>query len=309
MISVVMLTYNREKLVGRMIECVLHQTVQDFEYIIVNNGSTDHTAELLEQYREKSEKIRVLACKAPISIGAARNLGVREAKGEYLTFVDDDDYLAPDYLEYLSDLITEFDARMAVAGTQEERDGVVRPQCVFEERECLTGEQAVCELLKRRRIRAGTAAKLVLTDIFRANPFPEACVHEDIHVTYRLLADAGRVAMGGKPIYGVFLHGGNVSFFTSDKACWTSDKLTEYVGAFKVREQYIGERFPGSAEYARYCTYSYEISMCRQLSEAPPRGAERVLADMRRDLFENKATICEYPYLTPGEAAYMEMVK
>lgn len=305
MISVIMLTYNRASMVRRMMDCVLAQAVSDFEYIIIDNGSTDCTPQILEEYREKDGRIQVIRCDKPLTIGAARNVGIRRATGDYITFVDDDDSLSVDYLQYLVGLLTEFDAQIAVAGTEEEIDGKIRPQCVIPERVCLSGEQAVYELLQRKRIRAGTAAKMILRTIAVKYPFPENSYHEDIHVTYKFLCEAERVAMGEKPVYRYILHGGNVSSFTSNANLWTEEKLREYIAVFKERETYIAERFPKLADYVRYSTYSYEISMCRQLLDNPSKGAEEVLKEMYCDLMQNRQQILGYSFLTDVERKYV----
>lgn len=292
-------------MVRRMIDCVLKQTYTEFEYIIIDNGSTDNTAEILEDYQRKDARIRIIRSYEPLTIGAARNIGVRQAMGDYVTFVDDDDSLSPEYLQYLFGLIKEFDAQIAIAGTEEERDGMIRPQCIFPERECISGEQAVYELLQRRRIRAGTAAKMILRIIAERYPFPEDCCHEDIYVTYKLLGEAERVAMGGVAIYRFFLHGGNVSFFTSNKNLWTGDKLREYIAAFRERESYIGKRFPNLRDYVEYSTFSYEISMCRQLAEVLPSNAEEILREMHQDIRVNLQRILKYPFLSEDEKRYL----
>lgn len=308
MISVIMLTYNRSAFVSGMIDCVLAQSVREFEFVIVNNGSTDNTQEILEAYQKVNSRIRVIRLEEPVTIGAARNIGIRNAKGEYIAFVDDDDSLSEDYLAYLLGLLAEFHAQIAVAGTEEETAGTVLPQCVFPERECISGKQAVCELLQRRRIRAGTAAKLVLRAIWERHPFPENCIHEDIHVTYRLLADAERVAMGGNPIYRYLRHGGNISYFTTDKARWTGEKLREYIGAYKEREIYIAKRFPDLSDYVHYTTFSFEISMCRQLLDKPPEGTEEILKDMDGDLKKYKEQILRCSFLTEAERNYLNTI-
>ncbi len=309
MISVIMLTYNRAAMVEHMIDCVLAQTFKNFEYVIVDNGSTDHTSMILKKYQEKDKRIKLISCVKPVTIGAARNIGIGQARGEYITFVDDDDRLSIHYLEYLMGLIMEFNAQIAVAGTEEECDGIVRPQCVFPERTCISGEQAVYELLQRKRIRAGTAAKIVLRSIFEKHPFPVDCIHEDIRVTYRHLGEAQRVAMGGKPVYCICRHGGNISMFTSDKTQWTGEKLREYISAFKERECYVSKYFPKLRDYVEYCTYSYEISMCRQLIENPPLGTGEILREMMEDLMEDREKIMKYAFLTDTESMYMNQKK
>lgn len=305
MISVIMLTYNREEYVKNMIDDIRKQDYTEFEYVIINNGSTDGTNKVVNNYAKLDSRIKLITLEQPQPIGKARNIGIGHAVGDYITFVDDDDRVSEEYLRYLFGLITEFDAQIAVAGTEEETEGAVRPQCTFSERECLSGEQAVYELLQRKRIRAGTAAKMLLKSIVEKHPFPEDSYHEDIHVTYKFLSEAERVAMGGKPVYRCVLHGGNVSFFTSNKDLWTGEKLREYITVFREREAYVAKCFPKLADYVRYTTYSYEISMCRQLLDDPPSGADEILQKMNFDIQTNLKKILKYPFLSNEEKTYL----
>ena len=97
-ISVIMLTYNREALVARAIECVLGQTFTDFEFIIVDNGSTDQSGAIADQYAAKDKRIHVIH-KECGNIGSGRNAGLDAADGEYIAFIDDDDWCEPDFLD------------------------------------------------------------------------------------------------------------------------------------------------------------------------------------------------------------------
>ena len=90
MISVIMLTYNRESMVGRAIESILNQTYRDFEYIIVDNGSDDRSGEIADASAAKDPRIKVLHIEKS-NIGTGRNIGLDAATGEYITFIDDDD--------------------------------------------------------------------------------------------------------------------------------------------------------------------------------------------------------------------------
>ena len=113
MISVIMLTYNREQLVGRAIERILGQTFRNFEFIIVDNGSTDHSGQIVGEYAAKDSRIQVIHRERG-SIGAGRNTGLDAAKGEYIAFIDDDDVPDPDFLEFLHDLAEENGADIAI---------------------------------------------------------------------------------------------------------------------------------------------------------------------------------------------------
>ena len=97
-VSVIVPVYNTEKYLPQCLDSVINQSLQDIEIICVNDGSTDHSLEILQQY-ELSDK-RVIVYSQPNSYaGIARNTGMKHANGEYLFFLDSDDYIAPDALE------------------------------------------------------------------------------------------------------------------------------------------------------------------------------------------------------------------
>ena len=98
-VSIVMPTYNRADYLPQAIDSVLNQTLQNFELIIVDDGSTDNTPFLLKNYQKKSNKIKVITHTENKGVSAARNTGNKHATGKYIAILDSDDYFLPDYLE------------------------------------------------------------------------------------------------------------------------------------------------------------------------------------------------------------------
>ena len=94
-VSVIIPAYNAEKTINKCLDSLLSQTLDDYEVIVINDGSTDNTKSILNSY---NDRIKVISKKNG-GIGIARNLGIREAKGEYITFVDSDDYVDSKLLE------------------------------------------------------------------------------------------------------------------------------------------------------------------------------------------------------------------
>ncbi len=101
MISVVIPLYNKENLIGNTIQTVLNQTYQDFEIVVINDGSTDNSFAEVEKINDS--RIRLINQKNA-GVSAARNRGIQEAEGEYLAFLDADDKWHPDYLESIEKL-------------------------------------------------------------------------------------------------------------------------------------------------------------------------------------------------------------
>ncbi len=98
-VSVVIPTYNRAHLLPRALDSLLKQTLQDFEVIVVNDASTDETANILKEYQKKSKKIKVVTHKENKGVSISRNDGNKKAKGKYITILDSDDYAMPNFLE------------------------------------------------------------------------------------------------------------------------------------------------------------------------------------------------------------------
>ena len=97
-ISVIVPVYNSEKYIGTCIESILKQTFSDFELILINDGSKDKSLDILRKYEKKDKRIRVIDQKN-MGVANTRNKGIGLAKGEYVTFIDNDDYIDEDYLE------------------------------------------------------------------------------------------------------------------------------------------------------------------------------------------------------------------
>lgn len=100
MVSIIVPVYNVEKCLGYCISSILNQTYQDIELILVNDGSTDQSLRICCNYRELDSRIKIIDIPNG-GVGNARNKGIEESKGEYLLFVDSDDYIASDMVENL----------------------------------------------------------------------------------------------------------------------------------------------------------------------------------------------------------------
>ncbi len=98
-ISVVMSTYNRASFLPRSIESILNQTFTDFEFIIINDGSPDNSAEILKKYAKQDSRIRVITNKQNKGLIYSLNKGLDEAKGKYIARMDDDDIALPNRFE------------------------------------------------------------------------------------------------------------------------------------------------------------------------------------------------------------------
>lgn len=303
-ISVIMLTCDREALVGRAIQCVLDQDFPSFELIVVDNGSRDGSGRVAEQYAARDKRVRVLH-RGRGNIGSGRNAGLDAARGEYIAFVDDDDTMDPDYLSFLYGLAEHYGADAAVCGSWKEVEGRRLPNCVDPTLLVMGPEEAVRELLRRKRYNAATPTKLWRRQLFRLHRFREEGRYDDITIVYRLFAQAEKTVFQGVPKYCFTRHPGNNSRFTTDDSLLTPEQLEEYFAAFRERTDYLTQTLPGIGEYAKYSEFSYLLSMCHKLEEGNLPACAPQLARARGELLREYGWFSRCPYLQGFEREWL----
>lgn len=260
MISVIMLTYNREDVVSRAIESILAQTYRNFKFIIVDNGSTDRSGQIADKYAAKDRRIQVIHRERG-NIGSGRNAGLDAARGEYITFIDDDDYAEPNYLEYLYDLAVSNGADIAVCGSWREVEGTQQPKYVFDGVFTYSGEDAVVELLKREKFNSANPTKLIASRIFEQVRYSNIGKYDDIKTVYKQFAYARTVAVSGLPLYTFIRHKQNNSVGTTQGEAIPAGQIQEYLAAFRERTLWLTEHFPSKAVFWLYTELSYALSM------------------------------------------------
>ncbi len=188
LISVVIPVYNIEDYLERCVNSVCDQTYQNLEILLVDDGSTDGSGALCDALAGKDKRIRVFH-KVNGGSSSARNLGIAQAKGEYIGFVDSDDYISENMYELLYEAIQQYDVKIAQIGRDEiDEQGNKLPNI------CEPPKEAVLippgEFLKEMLMHRGDCSfctKLVKRDLFDVAQFPEGELNEDFHLLVQLL--------------------------------------------------------------------------------------------------------------------------
>ena len=296
MISVLMLTYNREALVSRAIESILAQTYRDFEFLIVDNGSTDGSGRIADAYAAQDPRIKVIH-RTRGNIGAGRNTALDAAQGEYIIFIDDDDWAEPDFLAFLLDLLERNAADVAICGAADK---------VFDEEKIMTAQEALVELMWRKKYNMAFPTKLFRRELMEHLRFPEDGAYDDIALMYKLLAGAKRVAYHGLPKYTFCRHEGNNSAWTTNHALLNAATLDEYLRAYRTRTDWLGELFPDDAPTWRYFEWSFLISMVEKVTRLGIPGCGRQLAAMKRELQAHREEFLRASQTLDFEKKWME---
>lgn len=203
LISVIVPIYNVELYLKRCIDSILCQTYENLEIILIDDGSTDESGKICDEYQTIDKRIKVIHTK---NRGAAnaRNCGINLAKGEYIGFVDSDDYIKKDMYESLIfSMNEEIDitccTREIKRNSQKRNEPVYR--CALNKKKVFTKEEALKELLLYRYLSFSVCTKLFKRKVIGNIRFPKGKTCEDIPFTYMVLKRAQNVAHVGKPLY------------------------------------------------------------------------------------------------------------
>lgn len=163
--SFIIPAYNAEKYIGQCVASILNQTCGNYEVIIINDGSNDRTLSMLREFEKKDHRICVIDQKNE-GVSGARNNGIDAATGDYIVFVDADDYLAPDYLEYMLSLAEKTGADVCISQNCFTRKN--EPQAASDEIITLGPGDAVALLLSPRVI-VGCWNKIYRTEFVKSH--------------------------------------------------------------------------------------------------------------------------------------------
>lgn len=306
-ISVVMSTYNRQEFLHRSINSVLCQTFKDFEFIIINNGSTDDSLKLCQDYASQDSRIKIINIDVNKGAPPARNRGLAEASCEYVALIDDDDYCEPQMLEYLWNLVQDHEADIAMCGSWNDFNGNKEPYFIFDELLFLDKAQGLEELLKREKYNVAPPTKLFRKSLFNGLTFKENVLVDDIHIIYKVFAQAERVIAGGKPLYNFVKHSSNMtSFIQTEKL--SPELLSEYLSAFSERTRYLKSRVPAIADRVRYSEWSYMISMCNKITKHNLVECYELYHSMAASLQENYSEIISTPFVRKDEIVLLNKI-
>jgi glycosyltransferase involved in cell wall biosynthesis len=194
LISIVIPVYKVEAYLSACVESVLAQTYQNFEVILVDDGSPDNCPAMCDAWAEKDSRIRVIH-KENGGLSSARNAGIDVAKGDYLAFLDSDDLWTPVFLERLHTALTESNADLAVCQFQRFHGSPPKKLPQQAETEVLCQRGALeCLFDIRNENMVVAPNKLYRRHLFKSIRYPLSKLHEDEAVIHEIIGAAKKVA-------------------------------------------------------------------------------------------------------------------
>lgn len=252
--SIVIPVYNVEKYLKRTLDSIFNQTEQNFEVILVNDGSTDKSVEIAKKY-----KVKIIDTKH-VSVSEARNIGVKHAKGDYLIFLDSDDYWDKDLLKEVSKLLgnnpdlVRFQAR-TVTDTNEKKD---YPEQIFKD---LTGEEAF-NVISKFHFVENVWCYAIKRDYYLKEKFKfkKGTIHEDFGLTPLIIIKAKIVNSIDYIGYNYYRRSGSI--MNTSNYEWTKRKVKDFYNHYLYLSEEIEKVTVDKKVFKSFIANSMLMKIC-----------------------------------------------
>ena len=304
LISVIIPVYNVKDYIRECIDSVLAQTYTELEILLVDDGSTDDSGRICDEYAEKDTRILVIHRKNG-GLSAARNSGIRECRGEYVSFIDSDDAVSPIFIERLYDMCLESGCDIAIGGIKVAggKDGVTM-ESLLSGSASDAGQTDKAQAVKSCSVKEYTSRelldifyepdmhhnivvawnKLYRREVIADIRYPEGLVYEDEATTHAFIYNAKKLSYTEEKLY--FYRNRPGSITTSGFSLKRLDVLEAYR---RRRQFYLEHNEKAYAVREEYCQLSAYLEFYRILGRKLPeeKKVRRELLDTFRNLYRN----------------------
>lgn len=207
-ISIIIPVYNAEKYIRRCVESVLNQTFKNYEVVVIDDGSTDATKDILKKMEAGNERVTVYST-VHLGVSAARNKGLEVSRGKYIAFVDADDEVSPFYLENLFGILNKYQAQIAVCGIYHvcSEESYVQSHLFNKVKQgsirIRTGKEFLLKMEEPFRYEKTAVCwnKLYKRDVFDGINYPSGRIYEDSAMMQDILYPVQKIAETDEILY------------------------------------------------------------------------------------------------------------
>lgn len=267
LISVVVPIYKVEAFLARCIESIISQTYRNIEIILVDDGSPDNCSHICDEYKNKDNRIIVIH-QANCGLSGARNNGIALAKGEFITFIDSDDYVHPNYIEQL--YLTLSKSNKKISACSYTHNAGTFTETLTPEYKSYSASEAIKEILTEGDFQPSAWGKLYAIDLFQSIVFPLGKLFEDYYTAPRLYHLAGGLAYVNAKLY---FYNNNDDSIT--KSAFNYKQMQYFEMASDVNE-FIKENYSSLVCHARNRDVNVAIAYYKKMAKDHYTNAEHI---------------------------------
>ena len=255
-VSVIVPIYNVEKYLPKCLDSLINQTLDDIEIILVNDGSTDNSGNIAKEYKAKYNDKFIYLEKENGGLSDARNFGIPYAKGEYIAFLDSDDYIEEDAYEKMYEKVKKEDADYIECDFIWEYPN---KQIIDKRIEYIDKKDMVA------KVRVVAWNKLIKRELIIKNniTFPKGLRYEDIEFTYKLIPFLQKVSYIDKPFVHYVQRNNSIANVQNEKTADIFIILDNVEKYYKEKNLYDEYKEQIEYNYARYLLCSSLKTMCK----------------------------------------------
>lgn len=304
LISVIVPVYNIKEYLGRCVDSILGQTWKNLEVLLVDDGSTDGTEELVDRLAEKDGRVRVFH-KENGGSSSARNLGIRNARGKYLGFVDSDDFVEPMMYERLYRAIQETGMPIAQGGRWEiDEQGRALPDiCIPPDVQTIYHSEDFMRELLQHKGDCSFCTKLMDGALFEKYKFPEGKLNEDFYLLVQMLPEVEGIVSVPERVYTVFYKtGSNTRMDSAEKF---SRVYGDCVDNADMVTELVKKHYPGLRKTAMRFGLYQRLQYLLHIPIRDMKKTNRQYSDITRYLRRNRREILKNGELTKKQKSYL----
>ncbi len=208
LISVIVPVYNVEQYLNKCVDSIINQTYKNLEIILVDDGSPDRCGEICDEYAEKDDRVKVIH-KENGGQGSARNMGLDICKGEYIAFVDSDDWIDLDMYECMMSDLLEYAADLSMCNFWIVNGEKISAEDGCEDVIVMNNKQLMEFYYSDSRMNTSPCNKLYKKDLWEGLRYPENVFREDELILYKVLLKADKTVHTGLPKYFYYIRTGS----------------------------------------------------------------------------------------------------
>lgn len=293
-ISVIVPIYKVEAYLPKCVDSIRNQTYRNLEIILVDDGSPDGCGALCEEYARADSRIQVIH-KPNGGLSSARNAGLDIASGDWIAFVDSDDWIEPDTYEAMLSSAKRHEVPLVCAGRYDvDEQTMERTRGLCPEREeTVSGEEMVSRIFRWNQMDSSVCDKLFAAHLWKEIRFPQGKVVEDVPTTYRIVLLAGKAVLLPKPVYNYLCRANSIT-----TAAMTEKNFHFYYHTEKIYAD-ICANYPNLEPEARYLRVRALIYTIETLDLADKEAAAKFASihrDAREELKRNAAFLQKSPF-------------